>query len=81
MKDYYFIILIGPAFYVLKTVVRSGGSAGLFILFCLSLSTTNNLPGLAPAWELLWNYFPLVSAVAVWILTLRLVHREPNTQI
>jgi hypothetical protein len=80
MKDYYFIILIVPAYYVLKTAIRSGGPASLFILFCLSLSTTNNLPGLTRVWEILWNYFPLVSAVVVWILTLRLVHQEPNVQ-
>jgi len=80
MKDYYFIILIVPAYYVLKKAVQSGGPTLLFILLCLSLPMTSNLPGLAPVWDILWNYFPLISAVVVWILTLCLVHREPSVK-
>lgn len=80
MKDYYYIILLVPAYYALKTASPAGGRALLFILLCFSLPMTSSLPGLKPVWEVVWNNFPLVSAVAVWILTLRLVHREPPVQ-
>jgi len=80
MKDYYYIILIVPAYYALKKAVKPGSAALLFLLFCLSLPTTNNLPGLTPVWRLFWDYFPFVSALAVWMLTLRLIRRDPSVQ-
>jgi hypothetical protein len=76
MKDYYFIILIVPAYYLLKTAFKPGGSIPLLIVFCLSVPTTSNLPGLGPVWDLLWSYFPLISAVTIWIVAIRFIFQK-----
>jgi hypothetical protein len=67
-KDYSYILLIVPTYFIIKTVRIS--SAGLLLLVA-SISAANvTLPGAPTVTQFFWNYYPLFVAYLVWVLYL-----------
>ncbi len=68
-KDYSYILLIVPTYFILKKANYMGAFPFLFVLATLS-SRHIMLPGLGAIFGTLWEYYPLVIAYCVWILYL-----------
>jgi hypothetical protein len=65
MKDYMYLLLIVPSYYVIKNTRFTGLAPFLFILFILS-SEHLALPIFSSMMSLLWTYYPLLIAYCVW---------------
>ena len=66
-KDYSFILLIPPAYYLIKRIASIKTHIVLFI--AVSLTAVHvTLPGLKTVFYLLWNYYPLMITYCLWIL-------------
>ncbi|MDP2941269.1 MAG: glycosyltransferase family 87 protein [Candidatus Omnitrophota bacterium] len=67
-KDWSYILLIVPAYFIIKTTRISPKGLLLFIA-CLCVINVH-LPGAAAVNNLFWNYYPLFVAYLVWYLYL-----------
>jgi len=68
-KDYSYIILIVPTYFIMKEV--SCIKISTLLLFLAAISAFGvTLPGLKALYDLLWNYYPLVLAYFIWGLYL-----------
>jgi hypothetical protein len=68
MKDYAYILLIVPSFYIISA---SGFSKTFPFLYALSvLSGKNIMPGFAMIYLFMWTYYPLILSVLIWGLYL-----------
>lgn len=67
-KDYSYILLILPTYFIIKTTsIRAKG----LLLFIASISAPNvTLPGSYFVFNILWNYYPLFVAYLIWSLYL-----------
>jgi hypothetical protein len=65
MKDYMYLLLILPSYYVLKNTRFTRLAPILFILFILSADRLH-LPIFSSMMSLLWAYYPLMIAYCVW---------------
>ena len=65
MKDYMYLLLIVPTYYVIKNTRFTKLAPFLFILFILS-SERLGLPIFSSMMSLLWAYYPLMIAYCVW---------------
>lgn len=65
MKDYMYLLLILPSYYVLKNTRLTRLAPFLFILFILSADRLH-LPIFSSMMSLLWAYYPLMIAYCVW---------------
>ncbi|MBN1221886.1 MAG: DUF2029 domain-containing protein [Candidatus Aminicenantes bacterium] len=72
-KDYSYVLLIVPTYYVIKKHASSGTAVLLFLIFILSTPLHVNLPGLDAFFTLFWGYYPLVIAYAVWFMCLHIL--------
>jgi len=70
LKDYSYIILLLPTYFILvrTTVVRAYHLG--FILCVLTVAPTVTFPGLSVPATALWHYYPLALAFLVWIIYL-----------
>lgn len=64
-KDYSYILLIVPAFYIIQKVRYIKTLPFLFIL-CILSAKYLMLPGASSFFSLLWNYYPLLIAYGIW---------------
>ncbi|MEI6634525.1 MAG: glycosyltransferase 87 family protein [Chlamydiota bacterium] len=84
-KDYYYILLLVPSYFAVSRAPAGAASALLCAMVILPslLSAENPLPIFthdAAALGLFWEYYPLVVAVLVWVLTIaKAVAPEPET--
>jgi len=67
-KDYGYILLLVPAYYIIKNMRHPRMAPFLFVLFILS--NRMMLPIADSVYELLWAYYPLLVAYCVWGLYL-----------
>ena len=65
MKDYMYLLLIVPSYYVIKNTRFTSLAPFLFILFILS-NERLGLPIFSSMMALLWAYYPLMIAYCVW---------------
>jgi uncharacterized membrane protein len=65
MKDYMYLLLIVPSYYVIKNTRYTKLAPFLFILFILS-SERLALPIFSSVMSLIWAYYPLMIAYCVW---------------
>jgi hypothetical protein len=65
MKDYMYLLLIVPSYYVIKNTRFTRLAPFLFILFILS-SERLGLPIFSSMMSLIWAYYPLMIAYCVW---------------
>ena len=63
-KDYGYILLIVPSFYVIKNIHYSKLTPFLFILFIMS--NRMMLPIVSSLYDIVWAFFPLMVAYCVW---------------
>ncbi len=63
-KDYGYILLLVPSFYVIKNIHYSKFAPFLFILFIMS--NRMMLPIVSSIYDIIWAFFPLMVAYGVW---------------
>ncbi len=67
-KDYGYILLLVPSYYIIKNTAYTKLAPFLFILFIMSNRLM--LPIAAPIYDIVWTYYPLMVAYCVWGLYL-----------
>jgi len=68
-KDYMYLLLLVPAYYIIKNIRHTKAAPFLFVLFILS-GPRLLLPVAASVMSLVWAYYPLIVAYCVWGLYL-----------
>ncbi|MDB4264857.1 hypothetical protein N9893_02200, partial [bacterium] len=63
-KDYGYILLIVPSFYIIKNIHYTKITPFLFILFIMS--NRMMLPIVSSIYDIVWAFFPLMVAYCVW---------------
>jgi hypothetical protein len=63
-KDYGYILLLVPSFYVIKSIHYTKIAPFLFILFIMS--NRMMLPIASSVYDIVWAFFPLMVAYCVW---------------
>jgi hypothetical protein len=63
-KDYGYILLLVPGYYIIIKMHRTKLAPLLFILFIMS--NRMMLPIAASIYDIVWNYYPLMVAYCVW---------------
>jgi Glycosyltransferase family 87 len=77
-KDYGYILLLVPSFYIIKNIRYARIAPFLFLLFILS--DRMMLPIAASIYDIIWAYYPLLVAYCVWGIYLHEIFslaREP----
>ena len=74
MKDFNYIIMIVPTYFLYSSGIRSNFSAVLVLLAVLPPIVYIKLPGLFGMTKIYGNYYPFIVAVLVWYLYLREIH-------
>lgn len=64
-KDYMYILLLVPSYYLIKNIRHTAVTPFLYILFILSCHRML-LPIASSLYTLIWAYFPLLVAYCVW---------------
>lgn len=80
MKDYSYIIVLLPGYIALRTLSRDKGYAFLFLL--LVLDTPDSIAALSfrSIADLFWTYYPLILAMAIWLLFVGRSHAREKTE-
>ncbi len=71
MKDYSYVLLLVPSYFILKTEGQARAYPFLYILSILTAAKNATLPGTGPMFLLIWEYYPLLLAYLIWVLYLR----------
>ncbi len=77
-KDYGYILLLVPSYYIIKNIRHTQIAPFLFLLFILS--NRMMLPIAASVYDLLWAYYPLLVAYCVWGLYLHEIFARPENR-
>jgi hypothetical protein len=85
-KDYYYVLLIVPTYYIIARARRVKAHVALFILVLLPsvLSRENPLPGFGgfdPMLDVFWEYYPLIIAYCIWGLYLYEIFASPRRDV
>jgi len=75
-KDYGYILLIVPSFYVIKNIHYAKITPFLFILFIMS--NRMMLPIVSSIYDVVWAFFPLMVAYCVWGIYLNEIYSLKN---
>jgi hypothetical protein len=81
-KDYMYILLLLPSYYLIKNLHHTAVTPFLYILFILSCNRMV-LPIVSSLYEFIWSYYPLMVAYCVWGLFLHHIFaaaQNPNLQ-
>jgi hypothetical protein len=77
-KDYGYILLLVPSYFIIKNIRYTKIAPFLFILFIMSHRMM--LPIAASVYDLLWAYYPLLVAYCVWGLYLHEIFARPENR-
>ncbi len=77
-KDYGYILLLVPSYYIIKNTAYTKLTPFLFILFIMSNRLM--LPIAASIYDIVWTYYPLMVAYCVWGLYLKLIFSRNATK-
>ena len=77
-KDYGYILLLVPSYYIIKNTVYTKIAPFLFILFIMSNRLM--LPIAASIYDIIWTYYPLIVAYCVWGLYLNHISSRKATK-
>ena len=77
MKDYMYLLLIVPSYYIIKNTRYTRLAPFLFILFILS-NQSLTLPIFSSVMSLVWSYYPLMIAYCVWGIYLYEIYKLAN---
>jgi hypothetical protein len=78
-KDYAYMLLIVPSYFIMKTTRLKNAFPFIFVLSILAAPHLM-LPGLDILSAVVWRYFPLVIAYAVWGLYLHQIFSAPKNE-
>jgi hypothetical protein len=73
-KDYSYILLIVPAYFIIKRISYPKGYILFFILIILSIPTEVHLPGFSMIFQFMWQYYLLVLAFVIWGLYINKIY-------
>ncbi len=65
-KDYSYILLIVPAYFILKELTYWKAKPILFILIILPSPINASLPGISLISRVIWEYYSLFLAYSIW---------------
>jgi hypothetical protein len=65
-KDYSYILLIVPAYFILKELTYRKATPVLFILIILPSPISASLPGISLISRVIWEYYSLFMAFGIW---------------
>lgn len=71
MKDYSYVLLLVPSYFILKTESNAKAFPFLYILSILTAAKNATLPGTGTLFLLIWEYYPLLLAYLFWALYLK----------
>jgi hypothetical protein len=77
-KDYGYILLLVPSYYIIKRTAYTKLAPFLFILFIMSNRLM--LPIAASIYDIIWTYYPLMVAYCVWGLYLNHIFSRKATK-
>jgi hypothetical protein len=77
-KDYAYMLLIVPSFYIMKNIRFTKAFPFIFI-FAILASPHLMLPGIDVLSSVLWQYFPLMIAYTIWGLYLYEIYSRAHT--
>jgi hypothetical protein len=71
-KDYSYILLLPPAYFIIAKMDNLRASPFLYVIIMLATPWNRNItvPGIDPILEVLWDYYPLLLAYFIWALYL-----------
>jgi hypothetical protein len=75
-KDYGYILLLVPGYYIIKHTRYTQIAPFLFLLFILSNRML--LPIAASIYDIVWAYYPLMVAYCVWAIYLHEIFSQPQ---
>ena len=78
-KDYGYILLLVPSYYIIRNTAYSKIAPFLFILFIMSNRLI--LPIAASIYDIIWTYYPLLVAYCVWSLYLNYIFSLKSEKI
>lgn len=80
MKDYAYVLLIAPSFYI---ICRAGFSKMFPFLLALSILSTVHitLPGLVNIYAITWAYWPLLIAYLMWGLSIFEIYNSDRRRV
>ena len=76
-KDYAYMLLIVPSYYIMKNIRYTKAFPFIFI-FAILASPHLMLPGIDILSSVLWQYFPLMIAYTIWGLYLYEIYSQPH---
>jgi hypothetical protein len=76
-KDYAYMLLIVPSYYIMKNIRYTKAFPFIFI-FAILAAPHLMLPGIDILSSIVWRYFPLVIAYTIWGLYLYELHHQAN---
>jgi hypothetical protein len=78
-KDYGYILLLVPSYYIIANTPYTKLAPFLFVLFIMSNRLM--LPIAASIYDIIWTYYPLLVAYCVWGLYLHLIFSREATKM
>jgi hypothetical protein len=78
-KDYGYILLLVPSYYIIKNIRYTKIAPFLFILFIMS--NRMMLPLVSPIYDIIWMYYPLVVVYCVWGIYLYEIFSESKIAV
>ncbi len=78
--NYSYILLIVPAYFIIKRISYPKGYILFFIIIILSTPAETHLPGLSMIFQYMWKYYLLIIAFVIWGLYINKIYRMPKNQ-
>ena len=79
-KDYAYMLLLVPSYYIMKNI-RFAKAFPFIFIFAILASPHLMLPGIDILSSVLWRYFPLVIAYTIWGLYLHEIFSRAHTKV
>jgi membrane protein implicated in regulation of membrane protease activity len=76
--NYCYILLIVPAYFIIKRISYPKGYILFFIIIILSIPTAVHLPGLSMIFQYMWEYSLLIIAFVLWGLYIYKIYGMPK---
>jgi hypothetical protein len=73
MKDYAYVLLLVPSYYIIKKPHFFRAFPFLFALSILTAAKNVTLPDMGSIYLVMWEYYPLLLAYLIWILYLQAI--------
>lgn len=79
--NYCYILLIVPAYFIIKRISYPKGYILFFIIMILSIPTDTHLPGVIMIFQYIWDYYILILAFVLWGLYINKIYGMPKNKI